>query len=107
MVCDMIDALFDNNTMKKFDDLAKKQAKLDDKKSDLAKKFMESIDSETLVKVLDVVKKYGHPNEKMLSEEIRNKYISGKKLEFDDLINLDSLYKSNYVKFLNKDVYDE
>lgn len=38
MVCDMIDSLFDKGTMKKFDDLAYKQAKLDDKKNVLVKK---------------------------------------------------------------------
>ena len=103
----MIDSLFDKGTMKKFDDLAKKQAKLDDKKDNLVKETMEKMAPETLVKVLDVVKKYGHPREKNMSEEIEDKYFSGKKLEFNDLMNLESLYKSNYEKFSNKDVDDE
>lgn len=64
MVCNMIDSLFDKGTMKKFDDLAKKQAKLEDKKKNLVKKSMEKIDSKTLVDVIQIVKKYGHPSEK-------------------------------------------
>lgn len=103
----MIDSLFDKGTMKKFDDLARRQAKLDNKKDNLVKNTMENTSSETLINVLDVVKKYGHPNEKKLSEEIENKYLSGDNLEFDDLMNLDSLYKSNFEKFSKKDAYDE
>ena len=107
MLCDMIDSLFDKGTMKKFDDLAYKQAKLDDKKKVLVKKSMEKMDSETLVKVLNIVKKYGHPKEKIISQTIEEKYFAGEELEFNDLINLDSLYKSNYQKFSKKDVADE
>lgn len=107
MVYNMIDSLFDKGRMKKFDDLAKKQAKLDDKKHDLVKQTMEKIDSETLAKVLEIVKRYGHPSEKKLSEEIEKKYFSGEELEFDDLMNLDSLYKSNFEKFSKKDVDNE
>ncbi len=103
----MINSLFDKGTMKRFDDLAKKQAKLNNKKSDLVKKTMENMDSETLVNVLDIVNKYGHPNEKKLSKEIENKYSSGERLSFDDLMNLDSLYKSNFEKFSNKDAENE
>ena len=44
----MIDSLFDKSTMKKFDDLASKQAKLDGNKKELVKKTMEKIDSDTL-----------------------------------------------------------
>ena len=88
----MIDSLFDKGTMKKFDDLAYKQAKLDDKKNVLVKKTMEKMDSETLVKVLNVVKKYGHPKEKIISQKIEEKYFTGEGLEINDLINLDSLY---------------
>lgn len=107
MVCNMINALFDKGTMKKFDDLAKKQAKLDEKKNNLVKKTMVDIDSDTLKNVLNTAKEYGHPEERKLSEEIENKYISGEKLGFDDLMNLDSLYKSNYRNFSNKDVENE
>jgi hypothetical protein len=103
----MIDSLFDKGTMKKFDDLAKKQAKLEEKKKNLVKKSMEKMDSETLVNVLKVVKEYGHPREKKLSEEIEKKYFSGEELGFNDLVNLDSLYKSNFEKFSKKDDDDE
>lgn len=95
----MIGSLFDKGTMKKFDDLANRQAKLDEKKEKLVKKFMENTDSETVVNTLNMVKKYGHPNEKKLSEKIEKKYFSDEGLEFNDLINLDSLYKSNFEKF--------
>jgi len=56
---------------------------------------------------LGIVKKYGHPSEKKLSEEIEKKYFSGEELEFNDLMNLDSLYKSNFEKFSKKDDDDE
>lgn len=58
---------------------------------------------ETLTDVLEIVKKFGHPSEKKLSEEIENKYFSGEELGFNDLMNLDSLYKSNFEKFSKKD----
>ena len=51
----MINSLFDKGTMKKFDALAKKQAKLEDKKKNLVKKSMETMNSETLVDVLEIV----------------------------------------------------
>ena len=53
------------------------------------------------------MKKYGHPKEKIISQKIEEKYFAGEGLEFNDLINLDSLYKSNYQKFSKKDVTDE
>ena len=76
-------------------------------KKNLVKKSMETMNSETLVDVLGIVKKYGHPSEKKLSEEIEKKYFSGEELEFNDLMNLDSLYKSNFEKFSKKDDDDE
>lgn len=103
----MIDSLFDKNTMKKFDNLASKQAKLDYKKNMLTKKTMEKMEAETMVKVLDVVENYGHPNEKLLSNKIKEKYFAGEELEFTDLLNLDNLYKSNYQKFQKRDAKDE
>lgn len=95
----MYDSLFDKNIMKKFDDLSHKQAKLTDKKDRLAKNLMEKLDSETIYDVINIVKKYGHPREKKLSQEIEFKYSAGEKLDFDDLMLLDSLYKSNMNNF--------
>ena len=40
MVYNMVKSLFDKGTMKKFDALAKKQAKLEDKKKNLVKSFL-------------------------------------------------------------------
>lgn len=107
MVCNMIDSLFDKRTMKKFDGLANKQAKLNEKKKNLMKETMEKMDPETLVNVFEIVKKYGHPSERKLSEEIEKRYFSGEELGFNDLMNLDSLYKSNFEKFSKKDDNDE
>lgn len=103
----MIDSLFDKNTIKKYDELAKKQAKLNARKETLAKSSLEKLEPETLINVFDIVEQYGHPNEKQLSEKLRNKYNSGTALEFDDLLTLDNLYKSNVGKFSNKDVQNE
>lgn len=63
---------------------------------------MEKIDSETLYDVLNIANIYGHPNEQKMSEEIKKRYLSAEDLEFNDLVNLDSLYKSNYEKFQKK-----
>ena len=60
----MVKSLFDKGTMKKFDALAKKQAKLEDKKKNLVKKSMETMNSETLVDVLGIVKNMAPPLEK-------------------------------------------
>ena len=106
-VCNMIDSLFDKGTIKKFDEIAKKQAKLNEQKNNLVKQTMGKMDSETLVNVMEVVKKYGHPSEKKLTQEIEEKYFSGKELQFDDLMNLDSLYKSNFEKFSKRDANNE
>lgn len=95
----MIDSIFDSRTLKKFDSLAQKQAKLDDQKKCLVKNTMESLDPQTIQSVLQTVKQYGHPNERKKSEAIEKKYLSGQDLEFDDLKNLDSLYKSNISNF--------
>lgn len=93
--------------MKKFDNLASKQAKLDGNKKELVKKTMEKIDSDTLTNIFNVVKQYGHPNEQKVSKEIEQKYFSGKELGFNDLVCLDSLYKSNFEKFSKKDEDNE
>ena len=57
--------------------------------------------------VFKIVKKNGHPSEQKRSEEIEQKYVSGEELSFNDLMNLDSLYKSNYEKFSKKDDSNE
>ena len=114
MVYDMINSLFDKKTMKKFDDIANKQAViankqaiLNDKKKELAKETMVKIEPATLASVFEIVKKYGHPSEQNLSGKIEQKYLAGEELTFDDLINLDNLYKSNYENFIKKDNCDE
>ena len=107
MVCNMINSLFDKRTMKRFDDLANKEAKLNNKKKNLVKETMEKIDAVTLVNVFKIVKKNGHPSEQKRSEEIEQKYVSCEELSFNDLMNLDSLYKSNYEKFSKKDDSNE
>ena len=103
----MINSLFDKRTMKRFDDLANKEAKLNNKKKNLVKETMEKIDAVTLVNVFKIVKKNSHPSEQKRSEEIEQKYVSGEELSFNDLMNLDSLYKSNYEKFSKKDDSNE
>ena len=107
MVRSMIDSLFDKKTMKKFDDLAAQQAELEDNQRNLVKETMRKINSRTFIDVFEVVKAYGHPCEQKLSAEIEKKYFLGEELEFDDLINLDSMYKSNFENFSKKDDDDE
>lgn len=113
--------LFDKKDRKKLDKLSLEQAKLnnkqvklnnkqislDNKKEVFAEIIMNSMDRKTLQNVFEIVEKHGHPKEKSISEDIRKKYDSGKNLSFDDWGNINTLYKSNYKNFANKDVNNE
>ena len=103
----MVDSLFDKSATKKFDDLAKRQAQLNGKKGNLAKETMEKLEVETLVNAFEIIDKFGHPNQKKTSKILKNKYDAGNELDFDDLMSLNIMYKSNIVKALNKDVDNE
>ena len=96
----MINSLFDRKTAKAFGTIARKKAELHQKELEAAKKFMCDTSSETIIEILDLVDKKGHPEEVRLSQELRNKYQSDSGLEFDDIMRLDMLYKSNY-KYCN------
>lgn len=95
----MIDSLFDKKTAKTFNAIAKQKAKLHEKEIDATQKFMRDTRPETITKILDLVEQKGHPDEVKLSQEIRNKYQGDCTFEFDDIMRLDSLYKSNYKYF--------
>ena len=84
----------------------KEKAKLHKKELSAVEDFMSSNSMETIVKVLDVVDANGHPTEKAISLELREKY-TNYELEFDDIMTLETLYKSNYRYFKNKDENDE
>ena len=43
----------------------------------------------------------------MVCDMMDSLFVKGTMKKFDDLINIDSLYKSNYQKFSKKDVADE
>mgnify|MGYP004644519033 FL=1 len=107
MVSNMIESLYDKKTSKRIDDLANKQAKLDNKKANLADEIMINLEPETLKKVFELIKKNGHPSEKKKSEEIEKKYEQGEDLEFNDWVSLDKLYKSNFGKFSKEDDNNE
>lgn len=98
----MIDSLFDKKTAKRFDTIAKEKAKLRIEEKAAVTDFMAFTSRDTILKILDIVEEYGHPNEINLSRELRNKYCNDNRLEFDDLITLNTLYKSNYSFFKNK-----
>lgn len=103
----MIDSLFDNKTAKRFDKIAKEKAKIHEKENAAAKDFLSTTDSETIFNVLDMTDKFGHPKEKELARHIREKYEGAQDLEFDDIMTLQSLYKSNYKSNFNKGEHDE
>lgn len=102
----LLDSLFNKKQARQFDSIAKKKAKLHTKEISAVVDFMSCNSMETIVMVLDIVDANGHPKEKALSRELRNKYTSHE-LEFDDIITLEALYKSNYQYFKNKDEDDE
>lgn len=103
----MIDSLLDKKTEKKFDSIAHRKAKVLADEEKLVDSFMRSTSSETITNLLDVVDKFGHPDEKRLANDLRNKYEQGLRLQFDDIITLDALYKSNYMNYKNKGDKDE
>lgn len=103
----MADSLFDKKLAKQFDTISKDKAKVHDNEIRAVNDFMKKVSRQTICSVLDIVDKYGHPNEQRLSKELREKYISGKGLEFDDIKTLESLYKSNCRVMNNKDSQDE
>ena len=103
----MIDSLFDKKTAKKFDTIAHMKSKLDTAERAFVNEFMRTTSSETITSVLDVVDEYGHPDEKKLSQNFRQKYDEGQGLCFDDIMTLETLYKSNYQNYNNKGDGDE
>lgn len=98
----VLNSLFDKKTAKRFDTIAAKKAKLGKKEEAAVNDFMTKNSKETIVEILDIVDKNGHPKERYSSHELRKKYSQGK-LAFDDIILLDTLYKSNYKFFKDKD----
>lgn len=98
----MIDSLFDKKTAKKFDSVAHRKGKITTQESKLVNEFMRSTSSETITSVFDIVEKFGHPEERKLSYDLRKKYAQGERLEFDDIMTLQSLYKSNFPNYTNK-----
>ena len=97
----MINSLFDRKLTKKFDSIARQKANIQKEENDLCKEFMSKIKCETILCILDTVEKNGHPNEKNISRNLRNKY-EQETLSFDDIIVLNNLYKSNYRNINNK-----
>lgn len=102
----MLNSLFDKKTAKQFDSIAKQKAKLHKKEEDAVSSFMCSNSKDMIVNILDIAAEHGHPKEQESSKELLEKYNNGM-LEFDDIITLDTLYKSNYKYFENKDDSDE
>lgn len=98
----MIDSLFDKKTAKKFDTIATGRAKQEREEQEFVDNFMRTTNSDTITSVLDIVDAFGHPEEKKLSHEFREKYDQGQHLCFDDIMTLESLFKSNYQNYTNK-----
>ena len=99
----LIDSLLDRKTNKEFKDICAKMAVVQNKKAAFEKKFLQKTSKETINEVLDIIAGFGHPEEVNKSTEIREKYQSGERLDFEDIVSLVSLYKSNYSKCDNKE----
>ena len=97
----MIDALFDNKIERQFDKIKEARAKLNKKEDKVLEQALRSVSANTIRQVLDVVKDVGKPNEQRISQSLRDKFETDK-LELDDLMTLNSLYKSNWRQFKNK-----
>ncbi len=98
----MPSSLLDHKTAKRFDAIAGKRAKIDMKAQKLADEFMCGMSSNTINQVLDIVSEYGHPNERIYANNLRNKYTSGQTFNMDDIMTLDALYRSNCQYFKNQ-----
>lgn len=98
----MIDSLFDKKTAKQLDKIAVRKAQLERDEQEFVDNFMRTTSSDTITSVLDIVDAFGHPEEKVLSHEFREKYDHGQRLCLDDIMTLDSLFKSNYQNYSNK-----
>lgn len=101
-VIPVIDSLMDKRMMQKFDRVAKEKAKVYQKEQEAVECFLQNNSKETIMEVLKVVSDKGHPCEQKSAQEIKNKYLENN-LEFDDIMTLDKLYKSNYKEFKNKE----
>jgi len=102
----LLDSLFNKKQIKQFNSIDKQKAKLRRKEISAVQEFMNSNCMETIVKILDVVDANGHPKEQAASHELRDKY-TYHELEFEDIMKLAALYKSNYRYFKNSDEKDE
>lgn len=91
---------------KRFDTIAKEKAALYKKETAAVEEFMRKNSAKSITQIFEEVEKNGHPKERALSIELKGKYTRGE-FEFDDVMTLNSLYKSNYQLFINKDEHDE
>ena len=103
----MIDTLFDRKMKKSSDLIAEQKAYLSEQEKIFVREFMEKTEPETLSKIFDVIQKNGHPKEKKKAEELANKYLKGEDFEFDEIMSIDALYRSNLKAFANKDDKNE
>ena len=98
------DSIFESRrTDKEFSTLSKKAAKLQEKKTCAAKKFMSETSPETLREVFDAIENNGHPYEQEAVRELRNKYEDKRSLDFNDIVTLRDFYKSICNTLKNKD----
>ncbi len=103
----MSNSIFTYKTGKAFSSIAAQKAKISNKEKAAVDQFMKETDSVTMEQIFALIEKYGHPSEKNQVNEIKAKYTSGQGLEFDDVISLDLLYKSNCQHMSNKGDCDE
>lgn len=83
------------------DERNKKNEKINLEGKKLVEDFLSRYSAQTINQVIGVIKEFGHPGERDEIKNFENKYASNK-LDVDDLIELDKLYKSNYMHFSDK-----
>lgn len=103
----MLDSLLDRRTTKKFEALCDKIADIEKQKEKLEKAFMKKTTRETIDSALNIIDQSGHPIDKNASKLLRQKYESGEKLDFEDIVSLIALYKSNCFKPHTEDESNE
>lgn len=100
----MNNSIFENiKTDIKFTALAKKVAKLEEKKKTVSQEFMSETSPETLRDIFKTIEENGHPYEQEAIHQLRTKYENNKSLDFNDILALRNFYKSICNTLKNKD----
>lgn len=85
-----------------FNKIAKKKANLNQEELKAIASFKETFSRDTIMDVLDVARKNGHPGDIKLSDDFENNYKQDT-LTVEHIISFNAIYKNNLKYMENKD----